>query len=546
MTDTALPAAAPSADATLALLWERVRQQGDMPGFARAISAILGAMRGEDEHEFDMAQTVLTDPVLTQKVLRLANSGMYSAFGQRVNTVTKAILVLGTDAIGHLALGLKLIEELSAASPDSAVAHVEMEKAVLAGMVAQQVAISAATRDPEEAVVCSMLHTLGPHDGHLLHARTLDAAAGARRRRRRRRRGAPRCSACRWKRSAAPPPSTGACRATCSTACAASSRASAASSFSHADWLAALSTMSAACAESLWHDDADGAAQVRELAERFRADAGRGAGQHPGRRSKKPRVAAAADLTIAPLSKPAERRARALASDPQARRRQQDPDQRRGRHARLRRQRQPGPDDVDGARNGVPGPDLFARGGVPAQPARRQLLGQDGLRRRRARAAAVDGVRRRLRAERVPRRAQQRPRDLHRKRARSEVRRQAAAVVEGVAVGGAQLRHPAAVHQRPAGRLHLRRLGRQLPADRAEPGRIHPAQRRARAGGAQRRAAQAGRAGRRQPAGPPDQRGRRSCQRNDSQRRAAPPASAQRRPPRSTPRAAPAGPSTAP
>jgi HD-like signal output (HDOD) protein len=92
---------------TLATLWERSRQQGDMPGFAKAITAILGAMRGEDDKEFDMARTVLSDPVLTQKVLRLANSGMYSAFGQQINTVSKAMLVLGTEAIGHLALGLK-------------------------------------------------------------------------------------------------------------------------------------------------------------------------------------------------------------------------------------------------------------------------------------------------------------------------------------------------------------------------------------------------------------------------------------------------------
>src|SRR5476651_2836050 len=124
---------------TLELLWARTRQQGDMPGFAKAISAILGAMRGEDEQEFNMTRTVLSDPVLTQKVLRLANSGMYSAFGQHVNTVSKAVLVLGTEAIGHLALGLKLIEELAASSTDSTIAHIEMEKAVLAGIVAQQI-----------------------------------------------------------------------------------------------------------------------------------------------------------------------------------------------------------------------------------------------------------------------------------------------------------------------------------------------------------------------------------------------------------------------
>jgi HD-like signal output (HDOD) protein len=146
---------------TLALLWERVRQQGDLPGFARAITSILGAMRGEDDQGFNMTQTVLSDPALTQKVLRLANSAMYAAFGQAIGTVSKAVIVLGTETIGHLALGLKLLDELSAASPKTSSAYLEMEKAVLAGHVARQVATSANYRDAEEAVVCSMLHTLG-------------------------------------------------------------------------------------------------------------------------------------------------------------------------------------------------------------------------------------------------------------------------------------------------------------------------------------------------------------------------------------------------
>jgi hypothetical protein len=83
--------------------------------------------------------------------------------------------------------------------------------------------------------------------------------------------------------------------------------------FSHADWLAALSTMSSECAESLWHDDAEGAARVRELAARFSPMLG----VEPDSilvAIEKARIVAAADLTIAPLSKPAERRDRVLAS----------------------------------------------------------------------------------------------------------------------------------------------------------------------------------------------------------------------------------------
>ena len=146
---------------TLDLLWNRVRQRGDLPGFSRVIGAIVGAMRGDNDREFNMTRTVLSDPALTQRVLRLANSAMYSVFGQDISTVSKAVIVLGTDSIGHLALGLKLIDGLSEASTSSSGARAEMEKAMMAGHIARQVASAATVQNSEEAVVCSMLHSLG-------------------------------------------------------------------------------------------------------------------------------------------------------------------------------------------------------------------------------------------------------------------------------------------------------------------------------------------------------------------------------------------------
>jgi len=148
-------------DKTMELIWARSRQRGDLPGFSKVVTAIIAAMRGDDDREFNMTRTVLQDPALTQKVLRLANSAMYSVFGQGINTVSKAVIVLGTEAIGHLALGLKLIDGLSAASAESALARAELEKSVMAGHIARQVVASTSTRDTEEAVVCSMLHSLG-------------------------------------------------------------------------------------------------------------------------------------------------------------------------------------------------------------------------------------------------------------------------------------------------------------------------------------------------------------------------------------------------
>ena len=309
MNQTVTNERSPRADATLALLWERVRRRGDMPGFTRAINAILASMRGKDERDFSMAETVLSDPVLTQKVLRLANSGMYSAFGQRVNTVSKAILVLGTEAIGHLALGLKLIEELSKSTPDSLQAHIEMEKAVLAGMVAHQVAAEAATRDPEEAVVCSILHSLGrmmvtfylPEQWTLIQgtAGADDANAVARLglsleqigRATAEHWGLPRNLIAGMRR--VEPGERG-------------------EDFGHDDWLAALGTMSSQCADSLWHGDEAGAEQVRQLAAGFAPLIGIEPDDIVGA-IEKAKVEAAADLSIAPLANPPEKRARAAA-----------------------------------------------------------------------------------------------------------------------------------------------------------------------------------------------------------------------------------------
>jgi len=312
MTTSATRARLAPSQATLALLWERIRRQGDMPGFTKAINAILASMRGEDERDFSMTQTVLSDPVLTQKVLRLANSSMYSAFGQHVNTISKAVLVLGTESIGHLALGLKLIEELARSTPDTEAAHIEMEKAVLAGMVAQQLAAGARSRDPEEAVVCSILHSLG----RMMLTFYMPE---------------------RWARMrevAGAGHEEGAAEQVLGLSLEEIGRATAAhwglpdnlvagmrrlepgerfEGFAHQDWLAALGSMSTQAADALWADDAAGAAKVAALADSFAPMLGM-APDGILASIERARTEAASGLNIAPLSKPQEKRAQQAAA----------------------------------------------------------------------------------------------------------------------------------------------------------------------------------------------------------------------------------------
>ena len=151
-----------SEEQAINLLVQRMGERGDMPGFSKSVQSIMSAMAEDAPQESNMAQTVLADVALTQKVLRLANSAMYSAFGSSVSTVSKAVLLLGTETIGHLALGLKVLDQLQMVSPDSQASQAEMSKAVLASQVARPCAGDIANvRDAEEAAVCGMLHGLG-------------------------------------------------------------------------------------------------------------------------------------------------------------------------------------------------------------------------------------------------------------------------------------------------------------------------------------------------------------------------------------------------
>lgn len=143
------------------LLWKRMGEQGDFPSLSKSVHDLAETMQDEDKSITDVTGAILSDFTLTQKVIRLANSAMYAGIGGEITTVTRAAMVLGFDAISHLALSVRFVDTLSASSPDSAAARAEMAKALMAGDIARNIANKANLADGEEAVVCALMHHLG-------------------------------------------------------------------------------------------------------------------------------------------------------------------------------------------------------------------------------------------------------------------------------------------------------------------------------------------------------------------------------------------------
>ena len=136
-------------------------ERGDFPMLSQALRTTVSAMNDDDLDFTALVQVVLSDFGLTQKVLRLANSAMYMAFGGNITTVTRALMVLGMDAVGHLVVGLKLVDHFhhERAAPHRREARTEPHAAV--GRVARKLTEHSDLRSAEEAVVCTLMRQIG-------------------------------------------------------------------------------------------------------------------------------------------------------------------------------------------------------------------------------------------------------------------------------------------------------------------------------------------------------------------------------------------------
>lgn len=147
--------------ALLDKLWARMSERGDFPMLSQSLRTTMAAMTNDDLDFTGLVQVVLSDFALTQKVLRLANSAMYMAFGGNITTVTRALMVLGMDAVGHLVVGLKIVDHFHHSAPHRIDAKLELNRTMLSGCVARKLTEQGDLRAGEEAVVCTLMRQVG-------------------------------------------------------------------------------------------------------------------------------------------------------------------------------------------------------------------------------------------------------------------------------------------------------------------------------------------------------------------------------------------------
>ena len=146
---------------TIDFLLRRMRHKSDFPALSESVSTINKIAGSEKESVANLSSSILKDFSLTNKILRLVNSAYYrQAGGGSISTISRAVLVLGFDAVRNIAITVMLFERLQNKGNATQLKE-EFLRANLAAIMAKDIGERSASRDVEQVFICSMFYNLG-------------------------------------------------------------------------------------------------------------------------------------------------------------------------------------------------------------------------------------------------------------------------------------------------------------------------------------------------------------------------------------------------
>jgi len=137
---------------------ERIEEDG-FPIFRRTLEVIV-SLESSSEPIPKLAEKILGDPGISIKLIQIANSPFFNPGGDRVKTVTRAIMLLGLQNVKGIALSLALLEDLIKKGRRKKI--VELFALGLARAVtARNLGIATRCSSPEEIYISGLLYDIG-------------------------------------------------------------------------------------------------------------------------------------------------------------------------------------------------------------------------------------------------------------------------------------------------------------------------------------------------------------------------------------------------
>lgn len=121
---------------------------------------IKSLMEDEDSSIEDFANVISVDPSMTSRLLKIANSAIYSFQGE-ISTISRAITIIGTQSIYNM----MLVDVTASAFKHFSNQAIDLKRfwrtSVYCGLVCKNLAIKANVRDIERLFVAGLLQNFG-------------------------------------------------------------------------------------------------------------------------------------------------------------------------------------------------------------------------------------------------------------------------------------------------------------------------------------------------------------------------------------------------
>ncbi len=140
--------------------WVELIRQREMPIFDSTVHQVIAFASDDLAPISELAGVILSDASLTARVLKLANSIYYNPASTSISTITRAVIVLGFDAVRDICLAITLVDALVKGAARERLSH-ELALAIHSATQARALAAARGDRSPEEIFIATLLTRIG-------------------------------------------------------------------------------------------------------------------------------------------------------------------------------------------------------------------------------------------------------------------------------------------------------------------------------------------------------------------------------------------------
>jgi HD-like signal output (HDOD) protein len=140
--------------------WVELIREQEMPIFDDTAHKVIAFADDELAPISELAGVILRDASLTARVLKLANSIYYNPTGAGISTITRAVIVLGFNAVRDMCLAVTLVDALVKGAARDRLSR-ELARSLHSATQARALAAARGDKSPEEVFIATLLTRIG-------------------------------------------------------------------------------------------------------------------------------------------------------------------------------------------------------------------------------------------------------------------------------------------------------------------------------------------------------------------------------------------------